>query len=230
MEGDAGTGRLNPTDKDADEDTAADTEAETTADTEIDNDAVNTNDAVIETETIADTDTPGGPTAREGRLSGRMVASVAAVLAVLAVGLVAVGYLLLQWNARSDQIARDGAVALQAAKDCVIATQAPDTASMGAAQAKIVECSTGDFGAQAVFYGSMLTEAYQAAAVQVEVADLRAAVERHHDDGSVDVLVAVRTKVTNSEAAEQEQGYRLRVTMQRDDGTYKIANLVQVST
>ena len=122
------------------------------------------------------------------------------------------------------------AVALQAAKDCVAATQAPDTASMGAAQAKIVECSTGDFGAQAVFYGSMLTEAYQAAAVQVEVADLRAAVERHHDDGSVDVLVAVRTKVTNSEAAEQEQGYRLRVTMQRDDGTYKIANLVQVST
>ena len=97
------------------------------------------------------------------------------------------------------------AVALQAAKDCVIATQAPDTASMGAAQAKIVECSTGDFGAQAVFYGSMLTEAYQAAAVQVEVADLRAAVERHHDDGSVDVLVAVRTKVTNSEAAEQER-------------------------
>lgn len=73
-------------------------------------------------------------------------------------------------------------------------------------------------------------EAYQAANVKVAVSDLRAAVERHNDDGSVDILVAVRTKVTNSQAADQEQGYRLRVTMQRDDGTYKIANLVQVTT
>ena len=40
---------------------------------------------------------------------------------------------------------------------------------------------------------------------------MRAAVERHNDDGSVDVLVAVRVKVTNSETADQEQGYRLRV-------------------
>ena len=152
------------------------------------------------------------------------------VLFLAAGTLAAGGYLLSRSNAQSDQIARDDAVALQAAKDCVTATQAPDTASMGAAQAKIVDCATGDFGAQAVFYSSMMMEAYQAANVRVEVADLRAAVERHHDDGSVDVLVAVRTKVTNSETADQEQGYRLRVTMQRADGTYKIANLVQVTT
>ena len=59
---------------------------------------------------------------------------------------------------------------------------------------------------------------------------MRAAVERHNDDGSVDVLVAVRVKVTNSEAADQEQGYRLRVQMAPDDGTYKIARLDQVSS
>ena len=64
----------------------------------------------------------------------------------------------------------------------------------------------------------MLVEAYQAANVKVQVSDMRAAVERHNDDGSVDVLVAVRVKVTNSEAADQEQGYRLRVTMAPDDG------------
>ena len=58
---------------------------------------------------------------------------------------------------------------------------------------------------------------------------MRAAVERHNDDGSVDVLVAVRVKVTNSEAADQEQGYRLRVKMAPDDGTYKIAKLDQVT-
>ncbi len=129
-----------------------------------------------------------------------------------------------------EAIARDDAAALQAAKDCVAATQAPDTAAMTAAQSKIIECSTGDFGAQASLYSSVLVEAYQAANVKVQVSDMRAAVERHNDDGSVDVLVAVRVKVTNSEAADQEQGYRLRVQMAPDEGTYKIAQLDQVTS
>ena len=58
---------------------------------------------------------------------------------------------------------------------------------------------------------------------------MRAAVERHNDDESVDVLVAVRVKVTNSQAADQEQGYRLRVKMAPADGTYKIAKMDQVT-
>lgn len=211
MEGDAGTSRLNPTD---DNDAAADAAAEiTTAESP---------------EERAEPESPEEP--NHGRFGQGWLVAISLVLFLAAAALSAGGYLLLRSNAQSDQIARDDAVALQAAKDCVTATQAPDTASMGAAQARIVDCATGDFGAQAVFYSSMMMEAYQAAKVQVEVADLRAAVERHHDDGSVDVLVAVRTKVTNSETADQEQGYRLRVTMQRADGTYKIANLVQVTT
>ena len=121
-------------------------------------------------------------------------------------------------------------MALQRAKDCVAATQAPDTAAMTASQSKIIECSTGDFAVQANLYSSILVEAYQAANVQVQVSDMRAAVERHNDDGSVDVLVAMRIKVTNSEAADQEQGYRLRVTMTPVDGTYKIARLDQVTS
>ena len=75
----------------------------------------------------------------------------------------------------------------------------------------------------------MLVDAYRAANVTVQVSDMRAAVERYNDDGSVDVLVAVRVKVTNSEAANQEQGYRLRVQMAPVDGTYKIAKLDQVT-
>ena len=129
----------------------------------------------------------------------------------------------------SEAIARADAAALQAAKDCVAATNAPDTTAMTAAQSKIIECSTGDFGAQASLYSSVLVDAYQAADVKVAVSDMRAAVERHNDDGSVDVLVAVRVKVTNSETADQEQGYRLRVKMAPDEGTYKIARLDQVS-
>ncbi|MGN7782255.1 hypothetical protein ACTJJE_22455 [Mycolicibacterium sp. 22603] len=220
MEGDAGTSRLNPTDEEIQA-------AESAADTDVTEKDTDTDTASAED---SDGSTDAGSGSVAGRLGGGWVAAIAVVLIIVAAALTGVGYLLLQWNARSDQIARDDAVALQAAKDCVIATQAPDLASMGAAQGRIVDCSTGDFGAQAVFYSSMMMEAYQAANVQVEVADLRAAVERHHDDGSVDVLVAVRTKVTNSETADQEQGYRLRVTMQRADGTYKIANLVQVTT
>jgi len=42
--------------------------------------------------------------------------------------------------------------------------------------------------------------------------------------------VAVRVKVTNSETADQEQGYRLRVKMAPDEGMYKIARLDQVSS
>jgi Mce-associated membrane protein len=40
----------------------------------------------------------------------------------------------------------------------------------------------------------------------------------------------VRVKVTNSDAADQDQGYRLRVQMQPDAGKYKIARLDQVGS
>ena len=79
-------------------------------------------------------------------------------------------------------------------------------------------------------FAGMLVDAYQAASVNVQVSDLRAAVERHNPDDSVDVLVAVRVKVTNSAAADQEQGYRLRVNMARADGTYKVSTLEQVTS
>ena len=42
--------------------------------------------------------------------------------------------------------------------------------------------------------------------------------------------MAVRVKVTNSDSADQEQGYRLRVTMAPDEGKYKIAKLEQVTS
>jgi Mce-associated membrane protein len=101
---------------------------------------------------------------------------------------------------------------------------------MTASQSKILDCSTGDFAVQANLFAGMLVDAYQVANVNVQVSDLRAAVERHNADDSVDVLVAVRVKVTNSQAADQEQGYRLRVQMAPADGTYKVAKLDQVTS
>ncbi|HVQ50392.1 MAG TPA: hypothetical protein VMS92_10140 [Mycobacterium sp.] len=219
MEGDAGTSQLNPTDADEtpDESLAVSEEDQTEQDTE------------LEAPEPAD-----GASVGDGRRLSRLgvgwVASICAALLLLAAGVAAGGYLALRSHHDSVAIGRADAAALQAAKDCVAATNAPDTTAMAAAQSKIIECSTGDFGAQAALYSSVLVDAYQAANVKVAVSDMRAAVERHNADGSVDVLVAVRVKVTNSETADQEQGYRLRVKMAPDAGVYKIARLDQVST
>jgi Mce-associated membrane protein len=211
MEGDAGTRQLNPTDADqAPEESLAVSQ-----------------DQDLETEeaTAERTDTH-----RPSRLGRGWVGAICAGLLVLAVAGGVAGYLLLKSNRQSENMARQEAAALQAARDCVAATHAPDVTAMSAAQSKIIECSTGDFGAQASLYSGVLVDAYQAANVTVQVADMRAAVERHNDDGSFDVLVAVRVKVTNSEAADQEQGYRLRLQMAPDEGTYKIAQLDQVTS
>jgi Mce-associated membrane protein len=219
MEGDAGTRRLNPTDADEtpDESLAVSEEDQTEQATELQSPEPADDESV-------------GDGRRPSRLGVGLVATICAALLVLAAGAAAGGYLALRSHHDSEAIARADAAALQAAKECVAATNAPDTTAMTAAQSKIIECSTGDFGAQASLYSSVLVDAYQAANVKVAVSDMRAAVERHNADGSVDVLVAVRVKVTNSESADQEQGYRLRVQMAPDAGTYKIARLDQVST
>ena len=213
MEGDAGTRQLNPTDADqAPEESLAVSQDQ---------------DQDLETEEVTAEPTD---THRPPRLGRGWVGAICAGLLLLAVAGGVAGYLLLKSNRQSENMARQEAAALQAARDCVAATHAPDVTAMSAAQSKIIECSTGDFGAQASLYSGVLVDAYQAANVTVQVADMRAAVERHNDDGSFDVLVAVRVKVTNSEAADQEQGYRLRLQMAPDEGTYKIAQLDQVTS
>jgi Mce-associated membrane protein len=212
MEGDAGTRQLNPTDADEtpDESLAVSPEEQS-------------EDATEPAEEAPDDRRPS-------RLGIGWAASICVALVLAAAGVAVGGYLALRSHNDSEAIARADAAALQAAKDCVTATQAPDTAAMSAAQSQIIECATGDFGAQATLYSGVLLDAYQAANAKVAVSDIRAAVERHNDDGSVVVLVAVRVKVTNSEQADQQQGYRLRVLMAPADGTYKVAKLDQVST
>jgi Mce-associated membrane protein len=215
MEGDAGTSQLNPTDAD----TAS---GESLAVSEADQTRESTTEEPFET--TAD----GGR--RPSRIGRGMAATICLALLALAAGGAVAGYLALRSHSQSENIAKAESAALQAAKDCVAATHAPDTAAMSAAQAKIIECSTGDFGAQASLYSGVLVDAYQAANVKVQVSEMRAAVERRNDYGSFEILVAVRVKVTNSDAADQEQGYRLRVQMAPDDGTYKVARLDQVTS
>jgi Mce-associated membrane protein len=223
MEGDAGASRLNPTGREPDTSDQSDAQSEELTDL-----------AQDPPETVAESDTENGVEAdvarRPERFGRGWLVAICLALLVLTAGVGAGGYLALTSHDRSEVIAREDAMALARAKECVAATQAPDTAAMTASQTKVIECATGDFGVQANLFASMLVEAYQAANVSVKVADMRGAVEKHNDDGSVDILVAVRVKVTNSAAADQEQGYRLRVNMAPEDGTYKINRLDQVTS
>jgi Mce-associated membrane protein len=223
MEGDAGTRQLNPTDaQDAPDDPVTVSEQEHTGEEHLDSSA-----AEVAEEGDSSVD---GVDRRPPRLGGGWMAAICAGLVALTIAAVIGGVLLIRDNRDIEQINRSDAAALQAAKDCVTALQAPDTAAMNAAQLKIVECSTGAFGTQASTFGGILVEAYQAANVKVAVSDMRAAVERHDPNGSVDVLVAVRIKVTNTAAADQESGYRLRVTMTPDQGQYRIDKMEQVTS
>ncbi|VEG37867.1 putative MCE associated membrane protein [Mycolicibacterium flavescens] len=213
MEGDAGTRRLNPTDAD-------ETPEEPLA---VSADSAPAQDP----DTVEHEAAPRRPS----RIGRGMATGICAALVLLAGAGGVAGYLLFRNDQKVAAADRAEAAAVQAAKDCVSATHAPDTAAMTAAQSKIIECSTGDFAVQSSLYAGVLAEAYQAAQVQVQVSDMRAAVEKHNDDGTFDVLVAVRVKVTNSDIADQEQGYRLRVKMAPDDeGSYKIAKLDQVTS
>ncbi len=164
------------------------------------------------------------------RLNSRgWVVGICATLLVLSAAVATGGYFALRSDRDSAAVARAETAAILAAKDCVSATQAPDTDSMLASQRKIIDCATGDFGAQAALYSGVLVDAYQASKAQVQLSDLRAAVERHNPDGSMDILVALRIKLSNTTAQDQEVGYRLRVQMAPDNGTYKIARLDQVT-
>jgi len=140
------------------------------------------------------------------------------------------GYLALRSHDQSEAIARDDAVALERAKECVAATQAPDTAAMAASQNEDLECSTGDFAVQANLFrrnaGRRLSGGQREREGFRPAGRRGAAQPRRFGD----VLVAVRVKVTNSQAADQEQGYRLRVQMAPADGTYKVAKLDQVTS
>ncbi|MGC1740922.1 Mce protein, partial [Mycobacterium sp.] len=163
------------------------------------------------------------------RLGRGWFVGIAAALVLFAGGVGVGGAWMLIQHQDSQATARHDAAAMEAAKDCVAATQAPDTTAMASSAQKIIECGAGAFRSQAILYSSLLVEAYQAANAHVEVSDLRAAVERNNADGSIEILVPLRVKVSNAETQNQEAGYRLRVTMVPEEGKYLISKLDQVA-
>ncbi|MGC1153695.1 Mce protein [Mycobacterium sp.] len=228
MEGDAGASRLTPHDTD-DPSVADDSTAEVIAE-----DSSESEDAPDHEITESDADDVAEPASTEAvdepsRLGRGWFIGIAAALVLSAGGVGAGGYLALRSHHESRATARHDAAAVEAAKDCVGATQAPDITAMASSAQKIIECGSGAFRSQAILYSSLLVEAYQAANAHVQVSDLRAAVERNDADGSIVILVPLRVKVSNAESENQEAGYRLRVTMVPDEGKYRISKLDQVA-
>jgi len=163
------------------------------------------------------------------RVGRGWLAGNAAALLLLAGGVGIGGYFALRSHQESLAMARNNGAVIEAAKLCIAATQAPDTSAMAASEQKIIECGTGEFRTQVLLYTSILVQAYQAANVHLQVSDVRAAVERNNTDGSVDVLVAMRIKMSPDQTENKEIGYRLRVRMTPVDGPYKISKLDQVT-
>jgi Mce-associated membrane protein len=221
MEGDAGASRLNP--NETDDSSSSEVTAEDSADSEVGA------DHEITEVTAEDSAESANDERGSSRLGRRWFVGIAAALVLLAAGVGAGGLLALRSHQDSRATGRHDAAAVEAAKNCVAATQAPDTTAMAASAAKIIDCGSGAFRSQAILYSSLLVEAYQAANAHVQVSDLRAAVERNNPDGSIEVLVPLRVKVSNSDTQNQEAGYRLRVTMVSDEGQYRIAKLDQVA-
>jgi len=225
MEGDAGASRLNPIDTDDDSLAHHEKDEDSTA-PESPGEQVGPQGA---SEDPVESGGPGVAAPRGPSRVGRgWLAAIAAVLVLCAGAIGAGGYVALRYHHQSQVIARNDATALQAALDCVAATQAPDTNAMTASEQKIIDCGTDAFRAQALVYTGMLIQAYQAANIHVQVSDVRAAVERNNPDGSIDVLVALRVKVA-SDQTQNEAGYRLRVKMALAEGQYKISKLDQVT-
>lgn len=203
MEGDAGSGQLTPT-------------PPLTAD-----------ETVVPDSELSDHVDDAGSDSR--LMTGRWPRAVIGGLAAAALLLTAAGVLALIGHRHNAAAARDEAVAVAAAKDCITATQAPDVKAMNDSQRKIVECSTENFAAQANLYGGLLADAYKTVNAQVKISDMRAAAEKRNPDGSIDVLVATRVAMSNNQQVNQELSYRLRVKMAPDAGTYKIDSIEPVS-
>jgi Mce-associated membrane protein len=224
---------------DLDTETEAEDESEAEDDLDTETDAEDVSEAEVDADTETDAETGaedesegGSPPVVEvnpSRLGRGWLIGITAALLVLAGGVGTGGYFALRANQESQAIARHDVEAVQAAKDCVVATQAPDVNAMTAGAQKIIDCSTGSFRSQAVLYSSLFVQAYQVANVRAQVSDMRAGAERNYDDGSVDVLVAFRVKVSNSQTQDREIGYRLRVKMAPAEGQYRIANIDQVA-
>ncbi|QYB05912.1 hypothetical protein I1A62_16325 [Rhodococcus sp. USK10] len=145
-----------------------------------------------------------------------------AVLSVLALAFLAVsGYFgYMHWQA--ERAAQQRSQILEAASQGVVNLTTMDFERADDDVQKVLDGSAGEFRDDFEARSKDLIAVMQEAQVK-SVGEVRQAAIERQDGDSADVLVAVTQRVSNAGgAADEPRGQRMRVTMQLEDGTYKI--------
>ncbi|MBC2639285.1 MULTISPECIES: hypothetical protein [unclassified Rhodococcus (in: high G+C Gram-positive bacteria)] len=152
----------------------------------------------------------------------RAVTPGVVVLSVLTLAFLAVsGYFgYTHWQAARQ--AQQRSEILAAARQGVVNLTTMDFERADEDVQRVLDGSAGDFRDEFEARSKDLVAVMQEAKVKSEGEVRQAAIETQNGD-SADVLVAVAQKVSNAGGATEEpRGQRMRVTMQLDDGSYKI--------
>ncbi|MDV7245099.1 MULTISPECIES: hypothetical protein [Rhodococcus] len=154
-----------------------------------------------------------------GRTSGT---AIAGVLSVAALALLALsgsfGYS--HWQAERD--ARERSEILDAARQGVVNLTTMNFERADEDVQRVLDGAAGEFRDEFEARSKDLVAVMQEARVQSEGEVRQAAIESQSGD-SADVIVAVAQKISNAGGASEEpRGQRMRVTVQLDDGRYKI--------
>ncbi|MDF3304290.1 hypothetical protein P3H15_04580 [Rhodococcus sp. T2V] len=145
-----------------------------------------------------------------------------AVLSVLALAFLAVSGYFGYTHRQAEQTAQQRSEIVDAASQGVVNLTTMDFERADEDVQKVLDGSAGEFRDEFEARSTDLIAVMQEARVK-SVGEVRQAAIERQDGDSADVLVAVAQKVSNAGgAAEEPRSQRMRVTMQLDDGTYKI--------
>ena len=156
----------------------------------------------------------------------RVLVLGASTIAVVIVAFVAISAVLIHQHS-SVVAARDtDAKIIDSVREDVTALIAPTFEDAQGSAQKILDGATGDWASQFEPNMDAFAQALTEAKVQSSADISEIGIERHNDDGTIDVLVAATSKVTNT-AAQQEstRAWRLRVNVAEVDGEYKLAKV-----
>ncbi|MEN0134182.1 MAG: hypothetical protein AAGC80_03485 [Rhodococcus sp. (in: high G+C Gram-positive bacteria)] len=145
-----------------------------------------------------------------------------AVLSVLALVFLAVSGYFGYTHRQAEQEAQRRSEIVDAARRGVVNLTTMDFERADEDVQKVLDGSAGEFRDEFEARSKDLIAVMQEARV-TSVGEVREAAIERQDGDSADVLVAVAQKVSNAGgAADEPRGQRMRVTMQLEDGTYKI--------
>ncbi|MDV7085207.1 hypothetical protein GXW84_14030 [Rhodococcus sp. IEGM 248] len=164
------------------------------------------------------------PTGEDAAPQARTPAVTASVvvLAVLALAFLAVSGYFGYTHRQAEQEAQQRSEILDAARQGVVNLTTMDFERADEDVQKVLDGSAGEFRDEFEARSADLIAVMQEAKVKSQGEVRQAAIEAQNGE-SADVLVAVAQKVSNAGgAAEEPRGQRMRVTMQLEDGTYKI--------